>query len=110
MEQTGVIGHDAEGDELAPEGKRSRMLMPCRGSVVTARMNYSVITIQTPLFFTNNQEIFEHLCLTAFNYMLEREVCHWKVSSSAQQTNKFPAALVTCQAICHICEAWDNSP
>ena len=46
MELTGVMGHDAEGDELAPGGKSS-----------------AVITIQTPPFPINNQDIFERLLL-----------------------------------------------
>lgn len=44
-ELTGVMGQDAEGDELAAEGKRRRgILMSCKGPVVTVRMSYSVIT------------------------------------------------------------------
>ncbi len=44
-ELMGVMGQDAEGDELAAEGKRRRgILMPCSGFVITVRMSYSVIT------------------------------------------------------------------
>lgn len=59
-ELTGVMGHNAEGDKLAAERERRKMiLMPCSKSVVSAEMSYRVITKYTlvTLLFINSQDL-----------------------------------------------------